>query len=157
MPETGRESLSQKPLLPLAGSGKAYDPQTGEWRPAETFATSPESLPPRRFTRLPVGDLTIERVFAPDYKAATLSVDEVTVAAGARLSVAAVPSLPRCDELLLFVRPEQQATIAHAGASHSITSDTAMWLPASDIDDLAVVAPQGAAYVVIAYAGKPNE
>ena len=54
----GKEALSHKPLLPLAGSGKAFDPATGEWKPEETFATAAESLPPRRFAppaRCPLG------------------------------------------------------------------------------------------------------
>jgi len=138
---TGREALSQKPLLPMAGSGKAFDPATGEWLPAEAFPSAAESLPPRRFERFTVGACTVERVFAPSYKAATLSLDEVIVPAGQTLRVAEIPGRPRCDEVCVFVRDDR-------GDRVSVTSGTG--------DDAAVTAPANApAYVVLAYAGKP--
>lgn len=136
---TGRDALAKKPLLPMAGSGKAFDPTSGEWKPAETFPTAAESLPPRRFERIEVGACVVERVFAPDYKAATLSVDEVVVPAGATLRVAEIPGRPRCDEVGTFVRDER-------GDRVTVTRGTG--------NDVVIAASGGPAYVVLAYAGK---
>lgn len=151
---TGRELLAQKPLLPLAGSGKSYDPNTGEWRPAETFPDAPESLPPRRFERFTVGACTLERVFAPDYKAATLCVDEVVVPSGATLALANVPGRPACDEVLLFVRGSG-ARVAAPGTTANADGDVAL-LSGGSAGDVVVTAPSThPCYVVVAWAGKP--
>lgn len=154
-PATGRDVLSQKPLLPLAGSGKAFDPGTGEWRPAETFPTSPESLPPRRIERLDAGGVPLERVFPAGYKALTLSVDEAVVPTGAALRLAAVPARPACDELLVFVRTAATARLEHAGSAATIAGDAVHWFAGAMLDDIAVVAESGDCYVLLAYAGKP--
>lgn len=148
---TGRDALAQKPLLPLAGSGKAFDPKSGEWKPAETFPTAPESLPPRRFERIPVGDAVLERVFAVDYKAATLSVDEVVLAPGTTLRLADVPGRPRCDELLLFVRSDGDTRI---GAHTLAAGDHARQLAVDEFAATTITAGAHPAYVVLAYAGK---
>ena len=137
----GKEALSHKPLLPLAGSGKAFDPATGEWKPEETFATAAESLPPRRFERLKVGEVAIERVFAEGYKAATISLDEAVIPPRASLSLGDLPARPACDELLLFVRTEGR-------------EDRVEWYAAGDADSVTVTSDDAATYVVIAYAGK---
>ena len=151
-PTEGRAAFGQKPLLPMAGSGKSFDPNSGEWRPAETFPTAPESLPPRRMQRLPVGAVTIERVFAPDYKAATLSLDEVVLAAGTSLRVQEIPGLPPAVEVLLFVRSEGSSRITHAGTTtHAPCGDRAF---CADSLDLTIEAVGGRSYVLLAYAGK---
>lgn len=134
----GRAAFAQKPLLPMAGSNKSFDPTTGEWLPAEAFPTAPESLPPRRMQRLPVGDLIVERVLAADYKAATLSVDEVVVPAGATLRVRDVPGRPGADEVLVFVRGDDGDVVSVR----------------RDVDDVRVTAGRAPSYVVLAYAGK---
>ncbi len=134
----GRAAFAQKPLLPMAGSNKSFDPITGEWLLAEAFPTAPESLPPRRMQRLSVGDVTVERVLAPDYKAATLSVDEAVVPVGATLLVRDIPGRPSADEVLVFVRGE--------------AGDTAF--VANDVDGVAITAGGTPSYVVLAYAGK---
>jgi hypothetical protein len=152
---TGRATLAEKPLLPLAGSGKSFDPNSGEWKPAETFPTAPESLPPRRLLRIPVGSATIERVFAPDYKAATLSVDEVVVPAGSTLALGAIPGRPRCTEVVLFVRAAAgAATVQHAGGSTQGPGDLVLRLAGTGDDAHIHASPEGPAYVVVAYAGK---
>lgn len=146
----GREGLAHKPLLPLAGSGKAFDPTTGEWLPAEAFPSSPESLPPRRMQRLAAGGVTVERVLAPDYKAATLSVDEAVVPAGGELRLDAIPALPPHDELLVFVRG-QAAGVRASGAELRVDGDAVFTaLPGP----LAIAAGPTPAYVVLGYAGK---
>jgi len=139
---TGRDALAKKPLLQLAGSGKSFDPTSGEWKPAETFPTAPESLPPRRFERIPVGACVVERMFAPDYKAATLSVDEVVVPKGATLRVAEIPGRPRCDEVAMFVREGD----GQRGDRVEIVRGNG--------DDVVITATNAPVYVVLAYAGK---
>jgi hypothetical protein len=134
----GRAAFAQKPLLPMAGSNKSFDPTTGAWLPAEAFPTAPESLPPRRMQRLPVGDLVVERVLAPDYKAATLSLDEVVVPAGATLRVRDIPGRPRADEVLVFVRGDGGDAAFVRG----------------DVDDVVLTAGSVPSYVALAYAGK---
>ncbi|MBL8755680.1 MAG: 5-deoxy-glucuronate isomerase [Planctomycetes bacterium] len=149
---TGRAALAHKPLLPLAGSGKAFDPNTGEWQPAETFPSAPESLPPRRFERIEVGACVVERVFAPDYKAATLSVDEVVVPAGTTLRVRDIPRRPRADETLLFVRG-MEAHVRDGTSGTTVRGDAAMVVTGAG-DDTTVTASTSPAYCVLAYAGK---
>ncbi len=153
-PDAGREGLSRKPLLPLAGSGKAFDPGTGEWRPAETFPTSAESLPPRRMQRLPVGEAVVERVFAPDYKAATLSIDECALGEGQSLALDLVPQRPPAREVLLFVRSEHSATVRAGGAEGTVAGDAAFLLTAAEVAGATVRAATGRTYVLIAWAGK---
>lgn len=137
----GREALSRKPLLPMAGSGKSFDPATGEWKPAEAFATAAESLPPRRFERLQVKDVAIERIFAEGYKAATISLDEAVLPPGASLDLADIPSMPSCDEVLLFVRTEG-------------SEDRTQWFAFDDAQAVTVASHDAPTYVVIVYAGK---
>jgi mannose-6-phosphate isomerase-like protein (cupin superfamily) len=149
----GRDALSHKPLLPLAGSGKAFDPKTGDWLPAEAFPSAAESLPPRRFERIAVGPVTIERVFAPDYKAATLSVDEVVLQPGQELALGDVPRRPACDEVLVFVRGEGQAQIGGTTCGGG-SGDAALLVSAAAIAATTVRAVAGRCYVVLAWAGK---
>lgn len=153
----GRAALAHKPLLPLAGSGKAFDPHRGEWLPAETFPTAPESLPPRRFERLTVGAVTVERVFAPDYKAGTLAADEVVVPAGASLAVAAIPGRSRHDELLVFARSDGAAQVQVAGTRQDLRGDAAFVVatPGGAVD-VTLCAGAMPLYAVLAYAGKPG-
>lgn len=150
----GKEALSRKPLLPLAGSNKSFDPKTGEWMPAEAFPTSAESLPPRRFEKLKAGDLPVERVFGEGYKAATISLDETVVPAGAALALKDIPNHPSCDEVLVFVRPEGAARIERGDASESVDADTPLLLAPSELAHTVVHSEGAATYVVIAYGGK---
>jgi hypothetical protein len=150
----GKAALSHKPLLPMAGSNKSFDPTTGEWMPAESFPSAAESLPPRRFEKLQVGDVKIERVFGESYKAATISLEEAVIPAGASLSLKDIPSRPRCDEVLLFVRPEGKSRIEQGSTSTEIDHDTTHCLSSEDVEQVTVHSDATATYVVIAYAGK---
>jgi hypothetical protein len=154
-PPTGRDALRQGPLLQLAGSGKAFDPGTGEWRPAETFPSAPESLPPRRIERVELGAASVERVFAADYKAQTLCVDELVLPAGAAVSLALLPLPAAARECLLWVRTDAGARVdVQAGADAlSIEGEGAAWFGASPAG-LRCSARDAAACVVAAYAGK---
>lgn len=151
---TGREGLAHKPLLPLAGSGKSFDPNTGEWRPAETFPEAAESLPPRRMQQLAVGGVTIERVFAPDYKAATLSIDETVLPASTELNLAAIPGRPPHAEVLLFVQSDAPVACDNvmlpAGGA-AVFGHT----PGGQLSWQLRTGP-APAYVLLGYAGKAN-
>lgn len=96
-PSDASQATSEKPLLALAGSGKAFDPASGEWKRQEDFPSSPEAILPRRIELTQQGD-TVTRHIAPyDYKALSLTVDEcilptdqhITVTAG---SIAGYPT-----------------------------------------------------------------
>jgi hypothetical protein len=150
---SGRAAFAQKPLLPMAGSGKSFDPNSGEWRPAETFPSAPESLPPRRFERLPVGGCIVERVFAPDYKAATLSVDEVVIPAGQSLALADIPAKARGEEVLVFTRTESTGELRVDGRRHPLSGDAVSVLAGAG-DGAVLRAAGGAMYAVLAWAGK---
>jgi hypothetical protein len=149
---TGRAALSQSPLLPLAGSGKAFDPGTGEWRMAETFPAAAESLPPRRIEQVRLGEVSVERVFARDYKAATLTVDEAVVPAGACFTLADL-SLPPAVECLLYVRTRGNLKVTAGASAHSVTGEQGLCFP-GEPGALQCTAAGAPAYVVLAYAGK---
>jgi len=150
---TGRAALQQSPLLPLAGSGKAFDPGTGEWRPAETFPSAPESLPPRRIERVTLGAVTVERVFAADYKAATLTVDEVAVAAGATFLARSVPLPAGACECMVYLRSDAPIALAGVELARLPAGEHALLLdgPATTLALTAGLAP---VYAVLAHAGK---
>jgi hypothetical protein len=150
----GKAALSHKPLLPMAGSNKSFDPATGEWLLAEAFPNAAESLPPRRFEKLQVGEVKIERVFGESYKAATLSLDETVIPAGASLSLKDIPSRPSCDEVLLFVRPEGTSRIGQGTTATDVDQDTTYCLSNEEAQQVTVHSDSTATYVVIAYAGK---
>jgi hypothetical protein len=149
---TGRDALQKAPLLQMAGSGKAFDPATGEWKPAETFPTAPESLPPRRMERIAIAGCVVERVFAQDYKAATLSVDEIVLADGGTFAARELP-LPPALECVLYVRTAGELDISAAGHTLAVRGEQAvLWQGAPD--QLTCTARGGTAYVVCGYAGK---
>lgn len=153
----GQAALSAKPLLPMAGSGKSYDPATGEWKPAESFPTAAESLPPRRFEKLPIGNVTIERIFSESYKAATISVDEAVIPAGSSLSLKDIPARPTCEEVLLFARPQATSRIALDGECQNIDTDCTHVLSNTEADQLTIYSDEQPTYIVIAYAGKSKD
>lgn len=149
---SGREVFAHKPLLPLAGSGKSFDPSSGEWRPAETFPDAAESLPPRRMERLTVGTATIERVLAPDYKAATLCIDETVLPAGATFDLASIPGRPPHAELLVFVHSEAPVTcgplLLPPGGAAALCPT-----PGGQLN-LQLQTGNAPAYILLGYAGK---
>ncbi len=153
-PPTGRAALHDKPLLPMAGSGKAYDPQTGEWKLHEEFASAAQAILPRHIERSDAGGVVVERVFAPAYKARGFCLDELVVPAGATFALQSLPSAPGgAVELLLFARPRGRATLHAGGVAHALAGDAAfaLRLPAAD---LRIVAADGPCYAVLAWAGK---
>ncbi|MCA8941372.1 MAG: hypothetical protein KDB80_02325 [Planctomycetes bacterium] len=100
-PESPRQSLSTKPLLPMAGSGKAFDPATGTWKPKEAFLASPEAILPRRIRRFEHDGVGVERILDADYKALGLMLDEVVLEDGETLS-GLTPERPACEIGIYF-------------------------------------------------------
>lgn len=149
----GRAALHQSPLLPLAGSGKSFDPTRGEWLPAESFPTAAESLPPRRIAQVQLGDVRVERVFAADYKAEALCVDEFVVPAGRTAELAGLSFSPAADEALLFVRCEGEATV-HCGSESLLVRGDAVVRVRGALGALRVVAASTPSYCVLATAPK---
>ena len=149
-----REALSQSPLLPLAGSGKAFDPASGQWMPNETFPSAAESLPPRRMLRIAVGDVTVERVFAADYKAATLTVDEIVLQAGQSIALGDIPQRPPHRELLVFARSDSEVVVRGVDESCTLRGDAAFTLATGADTTLSISAGTTPAYLLLAYAGK---
>jgi hypothetical protein len=92
-------------------------------------------------------------MFAPDYKAATLSVDEAVVPAGAELRLGDIPGRPMCDETLLFMRTAHRATVRHEGHSETVVGDGVVHLP-FDGRSAVVRADDGPCFVVVSCAGK---
>lgn len=81
-PVVETEVTSEKPLLALAGSGKAYDPASGTWKRQEDFPSSPEAILPRRIEVTETDGCVIRHVMPFDYKALSLSVDEAVLRDG---------------------------------------------------------------------------
>ncbi len=80
--ETEPAATVKKPLLALAGSGKAFDPSTGTWKRQEDFPSAPEAILPRRVLQEEQEGNTLRHVFPREYKALSLSLLEVVVPKG---------------------------------------------------------------------------
>lgn len=153
--EAEPEKPARKPLLPLAGSNKAFDPQSKEWKPLESFPGSAEAILPRRIERVTAGAVTLERVFDGAYKALSLSVDEVVVPEGGVLEMARIPELPDLDEVLLYVRAEGEAEVAAGEDVRAVRGEAAFAARVQDIPGgLDVRAVKGRCYALLAYGGK---
>jgi hypothetical protein len=128
-----RAALSQSPLLPLAGSGKAFNPATGRWEEEERFPSAPEAVLPRRIERIRAGDVAVERIFPFAYKALAACLDEVSLTQGQALDWPA-PDAPSAQgwspEQALYYRAEDALTVEAAGAAMSVTGEGVMLLPA---------------------------
>lgn len=149
----GRAALHQSPLLPLSGSGKSFDPTRGEWLPAESFPTAAESLPPRRIAQVMLGDVRVERVFAADYKAEALCVDEFVVPAGRTADLGTLPLAPTADEALLFVRGNAGTRVERDGESLAVDGDVLLRVRGSP-GRVRITSGNTAAYAVFATAPK---
>lgn len=152
-PTIGRAALQQSPLLPLSGSGKSFDPTRGEWLPAESFPTAAESLPPRRIEQVRCGPVRVERVFAADYKAMSLLIDEAVVPAGATLDLEALPLPPNVREALIYIRSDQEITV-HLGDLRAVGSGECVFYATGAIATLRIEASQSPCYLALACAPK---
>ena len=146
---TGREALRQSPLLQLSGSGKSFDPTRGEWMPAESFPTAAESLPPRRIAQVQCGGTRVERVFAADYKAETLVVDEAVVPDRTTFDLAQLPLPTHVDEALVFVRCDGDATV-RMGNEQIVVRGDAVVHATGPARNLTITTGDAKAYVVLA-------
>ena len=146
---TGREALRQSPLLQLSGSGKSFDPTRGEWMPAESFPTAAESLPPRRIAQAQCGAVRVERVFAADYKAETLVVDECVVPERSTFDVAQLPLPAAAREALVFVRSSAPVTVRMGDTSIVVEGDAVVHACGA-VQSLAIATTDAKAYVVLA-------
>jgi len=148
-PETGREELGRKPLLALSGSGKAFDPLSGTWKPSEAFLTSSEAILPRRIEPVPAPEgVTHYRVLGLDYKALGLCVDEVHIEEGGQADL----ELPRRGsypaEVAIHVETEGEA---HVGDAVVRVSEGPVAFRGATVPRLAAVS--GRAVFVVVYAG----
>lgn len=149
-PESPKEALSKKPLLPMAGSGKAFDPATGTWKPQEAFLSSPEAILPRRIARLDTGNGTfVERILDSDYKALGLCLDEV-VLPGTDAENTTIPALSGAhtpSEIAIYYEADGELTIGDEVVNgHGLVS-----CPAAPSPNLQ--ARGGRAYLAIAQVG----
>jgi len=152
-------TAGRKPLLAMAGSGKAFDPNSGEWKPQETMPNSPEALLPRRIERsvLDAG-VVRERLLPVDHKARGLVADEFTVPQSACIALDA-PGGDWAEECLVIVRPAPGATavLCTDGAEHTVTADDlgAAWAgPSTSVE---VRSEDGPTWLLWAHAGpKPR-
>lgn len=143
-----REELGRKPLLPLAGSGKAYDPISGEWKLQEAFLSSPEAILPRRLERLATASgARADRVIGTDYKALGLCVDEVLLAAGQDVELAPPHA---AAEVAVHVETTGRARVGELEVAHA---DGPTVVHAAGPQPPRVTALDGRAYALFVYAG----
>lgn len=176
-PVTGREALARKPLLQMAGSGKAFDPVSGEWKTHEEFASSPQAVLPRHIERVEVAAggrggavVAVERVFPVSYKALGLCVDEAVVPAGVEFRVTELVGRPAgAVELMVYVRARGVAEVRCGGAverAESVAGADGLQRAEGEAafalrlggdrgaGDMTVTARGGPCYVALAWAGK---
>ena len=144
-PASPKEVLSKQPLLPIAGSGKAFDPASGTWKPREAFLSSPEAILPRRIATVELDGVVVQRVLDLDYKALGICVDEIALGARQRLH------LPPSHAAEVAIYFETDGVLEIEGSPYRgrgvVRSSASPELNAAD----------GRAYLAIAYAGpKPT-
>jgi hypothetical protein len=140
----------------MAGSGKAFDPTTGEWKLHEEFASSAQAILPRHIERSDAAGIAVERVFAPGYKARGLCVDELVIPDGRTFLVADLADRPpRARELMVFVRPRAAAELRAGAQTVKCTADGVFLLDLQTAGpDLALTASGGPCFAVLGWAGK---
>jgi hypothetical protein len=156
LPETPtpRDGLARKPLLQMAGSGKSFDPVSGDWKPTEAFLSSPEAILPRRQRRLdsPSGAV-LERVIGGDYKALGLCVDEACLGPGQCIAPPphddTGPGYPA--EIAVFVLTEGEARIADRTVR---AADGPLVARVDGPKAPRIEAVEGRTYALFAYAGE---
>lgn len=145
-PAQGIEELSRKPLLVLAGSGKAFDPATGAWRPEEQFQDSPEFLLPRHIQTVEQDGVKVERIFTQGYKSRVLGLAEAVLPAGQRLEGFAEVAA----EALLYYRSEAPLEVEVGTGILRVSGEGALAI--ADASALKLHAGSTPAYVVLATA-----
>lgn len=151
------ENLQKKVLLPIAGSGKAFDPVSGEWRRQKEFALSPEAILPRQLVRTHIGEHAVETVFPSSYKALALCAAEAVVPAGAELTWPNwqcrqdAGRVPWQRESVYFLRTEGEARIVVGASDQRFRGDACVWT--DDLGSHRVEAIAGRCYVAAFFAG----
>lgn len=151
--DSPKDALSKKPLLPMAGSGKAFDPATGTWKPKEAFLSSPEAILPRRIKNIEnLGDdVLARRILDVDYKALGLCVDEYILPTGADVTPPEHEVRQEPRETALYFETEGRLIVDGCEVSGRGA------LRCRDGALPALVAAEGRAYVALLYAGpKPT-
>jgi KduI/IolB family len=139
------EATSKKPLLAMAGSGKAFDPATGEWKDQEMFPSSPQALLPRHIEQDLTPGATVRHVFPWHFKALCLSLDEIVIEAGTTVDIppAQAPDYP--TERVAYYDTSGALTIdgteVHGQGCADITARSQFTAETAD------------AYLALAYAG----
>ncbi|MFO1051582.1 MAG: 5-deoxy-glucuronate isomerase [Planctomycetota bacterium] len=149
-----REAAARRPLLPLLGSGKAFDPTSGEWKTRESFPESPEALLPRRIARMTTSrGAPFERILDLDYKARGLCVDEAALEVGIPFSAEPprTPGYP--DECALWLQFDGILAIDGHELS-AADSPCAMRCDPLAPPELRLVSGRG--YVLAVYAGSKS-
>ncbi|MCC6669665.1 MAG: 5-deoxy-glucuronate isomerase [Planctomycetes bacterium] len=148
----GKTELSRRPVLTLAGSGKAFDPATGTWRPEEHFALAAEFLLPRHIERVDVGGVAVERLMGGGYKSAVLAMDEAVLHSGGELRTAP-PA--HAGEAVVYYRSEGELVVRGAGGTATVQGEGALYLAQPAAASFA--ASGGRSYLALVYAGeKPS-
>lgn len=152
--ETPKEALSKKPLLPMAGSGKAFDPATGSWKPQEAFLSSPEAILPRRIARIDADGATAHRVLDMDYKSLGLCIDEVGLADGESATLPPHATAQDPCEIALYYETDDGALAI--GDDLEVTGHGVVRVSTASVPRL--TAKGGRAYAAVLYAGpKPAQ
>ncbi len=86
----------------MSGSGKAFDPKTGEWKNQEFFPSSPQALLPRHIAQDELPGAVRRRVFPTDFKSLCLSLDEIVLTAGCNTGVPASELADYPHEMVLY-------------------------------------------------------
>lgn len=142
--EEAGEATSKKPLLAMAGSGKAFDPKTGEWKNQEMFPSSPQALLPRHIESMTQDGAEIRDVFPYHYKALALALAEVVLQPGATFTVPPFAGDYPDDVALWFDAPDGVLVdgVEHRGRGYASTTATGH-----------VQAGAGEAFVTVVFAG----
>ena len=144
------EKAASKPLLQIAGSGKAFDSATQSWKPKEAFLSSPEAILPRRIERnAPTEGVEVRTILAADYKTLGLALDEAVCDAGSTWTPAkpTIPSMSYPAEWIGFVRSTGRVEIDGVvcdGGDHVVTGGA---------EAPTVRAIDAPAYIALAWAG----
>jgi hypothetical protein len=151
---TPQENLAKKVLLPLAGSGKAFDPVTGDWKRQEDFPLAPEAILPRRITTAEVDGKQVEFVFPAGYKARVLCAAETRLLPGESLRW---PDWRTENgnawrrESLYFLRSEGRAAVTAGSGRGEVVGDGAVFVPEGGSHRIEAL--EGRCYVAAFFAG----
>jgi hypothetical protein len=141
-----KEPPGMPPLLPIAGSNKFFDAKTGDWQRLETLPDSPEAILPRHIARVDAGGVQLERIFAFDYKASALCLDEARLE---RHQSIATPGADFAQEHAVYYRTEQPLEVVRGDQRRTLAGEGVVL----DVDGATFTAGTGRAYLLFVAAG----